>query len=143
MRMLDHFVHDGPNGRHQCIVGEVLGPTLSSYIYLFYDSNGFPGNMARGLAGQIALGVQYLHKRCVVHGDLHRGNVLLCPPPAAWSSSTDIKTYLGRLHKCCLRAQTPGPHVPQLSQRPLVAEARTFRRIWCPPPPATLSSSSS
>ncbi|KAJ7354539.1 hypothetical protein DFH08DRAFT_46828 [Mycena albidolilacea] len=111
MRMLDHFVHDGPNGRHQCIVGEVLGPTLSSYIYLLYDSNVFPGNMARRLAGQMALGVQYLHKR---YEDLHRGNILLCPPTAAWSSPANLKTCLDRPHKCWLRAQTPTPHASAL-----------------------------
>ena len=29
---LDHFDHDGPNGRHQCLVFELLGPTVATVI---------------------------------------------------------------------------------------------------------------
>ncbi|KAF7328011.1 Protein kinase [Mycena kentingensis (nom. inval.)] len=29
VQILDHFVHEGPNGRHQCLVQEVLGPSFS------------------------------------------------------------------------------------------------------------------
>jgi serine/threonine protein kinase len=110
MQMLDHFVHDGPNGRHQCIVGEVLGPSLASYIGPFWDDDILPGNMVRRLVGQIALGVKYLHKRCVAHGDLHQGNILLCPPTPAWSSQADVETHLGRPFKALLEVDIPGAH---------------------------------
>ncbi|KAJ7803789.1 kinase-like domain-containing protein [Mycena olivaceomarginata] len=119
MQMLDHFVHDGPNGRHQCIVGEVLGPSLASYIGPFWDDDILPGNMVRRLVGQIALGVKYLHKRRVAHGDLHQGNILLCPPTPAWSSQADVEAYLGAPLKRPLRVESPlsshvppSPHVP-------------------------------
>jgi serine/threonine protein kinase len=79
-RMLDHFMHDGPNGRHQCIVEEALGPSLASYVGFVWDEEVIPADIVRQLVGQIALGVEYLHKRNVVHGDLHQGNILLCPP---------------------------------------------------------------
>lgn len=42
VRMLDHFVHDGPNGRHQCIVTEMLGPSLSADIDEFWDDETYP-----------------------------------------------------------------------------------------------------
>ena len=30
--VLDHFVHAGPNGKHQCLVFELLGPSLEKVI---------------------------------------------------------------------------------------------------------------
>lgn len=111
IRMFDHFVHDGPNGRHQCVVGEVLGPSLSSRIEPFWDSEILPGDIARRLIGQIALGVQYLHKRGVAHGDLHYGNFLLCPPVSAWSSQDDVEACLEPPAECELEGPT-SLHVP-------------------------------
>lgn len=32
VRLLDDFFHEGPNGRHQCLVLELLGPSLDSVI---------------------------------------------------------------------------------------------------------------
>ncbi|KAF7322019.1 Protein kinase [Mycena kentingensis (nom. inval.)] len=80
-RMLDHFVVDGPNGRHQCFVGEALGPSFGGYLmhYLcnFWDDGRFPSDIAHRICGQLALAVAYLHKHGVAHGDIHPGNVLL------------------------------------------------------------------
>lgn len=32
VQLLDDFLHDGPNGRHQCLVLELTGPTVSSIV---------------------------------------------------------------------------------------------------------------
>ncbi|KAJ6463435.1 kinase-like domain-containing protein [Mycena sanguinolenta] len=111
VRMFDHFVHEGPNGRHQCIVGEVLGPSLAADVSPFWDPEILPGDMVRRLAGQIAVGVSYLHKRGAAHGDLHPGNVLLCLPKT-WASPSDVENDIGPPRKREFGA-TPSPHLPQ------------------------------
>src|SRR5271155_733647 len=32
VQLLDDFLHEGPNGCHQCLVFELLGPTVSIYV---------------------------------------------------------------------------------------------------------------
>ncbi|KAF9063830.1 hypothetical protein BDP27DRAFT_1198533, partial [Rhodocollybia butyracea] len=63
--LLDKFKHHGPNGMHQCIVTEVLGPCLGLDDCLVEEHfNGF----AKHVAAQISRGLRYLHKHFVVHG---------------------------------------------------------------------------
>src|ERR1700733_809505 len=80
VRMLDQFNHqlEGLNGLHRCIVTELLGPSLASDIEGLYDEI-FPPNVAKRFVFQVALGVQYLHKRKVVHGGHAREpTVMIC-----------------------------------------------------------------
>ncbi|KAJ6145280.1 kinase-like protein [Penicillium chermesinum] len=58
--ILDRFTIHGPNGSHACHV------TL---------------DVARSLAAQLVLVVDYVHAQGIVHGDLHLGNILLKVPP--------------------------------------------------------------
>ncbi|EFR02617.1 CMGC/SRPK protein kinase [Nannizzia gypsea CBS 118893] len=59
--LLDQFSFDGPNGHHQCLVGE-------------------PADAARSIAAQLIMGLDYLHTNDICHGDLHLGNFLLRVP---------------------------------------------------------------
>ncbi|KAF7301343.1 Protein kinase [Mycena indigotica] len=115
-RMFDSFIHEGPNGKHQCIVGEVFGANLASDVYWgsFWENESLPIEMVRRLSGQLALGLRYLHRRGVAHGDLHPGNMLLCLPNAL-TSPEDVKRYMGMPHKCFVRNETgySPPHIPE------------------------------
>ncbi|KAF9074066.1 kinase-like domain-containing protein [Rhodocollybia butyracea] len=70
VHLLDEFNHHGPNGTHQCIVTEVLGPSLDGLddgqLMDFFGS--IPTRLAKRIAAQISRGVRYLHKHRVVHG---------------------------------------------------------------------------
>ncbi|KAF7322180.1 Protein kinase [Mycena kentingensis (nom. inval.)] len=125
-RMLDHFVHEGPNGRHQCIVGEVLGSNFSSssleWLYSFWDSGRFPSDLAHRLCGQLALAIAYLHKRGVAHGDIHPGNILLSIPDPL-KTVEDLIRVFGRAdsHKYTIRVGghgLNGPVAPSIPHRP-------------------------
>ncbi|TDL20736.1 kinase-like protein [Rickenella mellea] len=96
MTMLDHFMHDGPNGRHLCIVAEALGPSLAADIEELWSNEIFPPKVAKHLIAQIGLGVRYLHRRNVAHGDLHPGNILLYSPQIASWTDEDVERYLGQ-----------------------------------------------
>lgn len=74
----DSFDIQGPNGNHSCLVTSPARMSLSdakhgSWISLFQLE------VARALAAQLAIAVRYIHSQGFVHGDLHRGNILLQP----------------------------------------------------------------
>jgi serine/threonine protein kinase len=122
-------VHEGLNLQHLCIVGEVLSPNLASTIDPFWDNKILSASIACRLAGQIMLGIKYLHNRNVAYGDLRQGNILLRPPTLVWSSQADVERYLGAPSRCSLSPKavpasppaptSASPHVPRyLVDRP-------------------------
>ncbi|KAF7313368.1 Protein kinase [Mycena chlorophos] len=112
VRMLDHFVHDGPNGQHQCIVTEAMGPSLAEDIYWIWESLHLPVQIAQRVTGQLALAVQYLHARGVAHGDLYPANILYCLP-TTWFSHADMQYDLGEPELNEYGAPEDSPHAPQ------------------------------
>lgn len=71
VEILDDFHVEGPNGNHQCIVTEVLGPSISTDIEDIYDDGDlYPIDIAKKLVTQVTRGVAYLHRCGVVHGGM-------------------------------------------------------------------------
>ncbi|KAK0669037.1 kinase-like domain-containing protein [Cercophora samala] len=77
----ESFHVQGPNGRHLCVVMDVLGPAVSS-VAARCPNYRLDGNRARSISRQLLLAVDYLHSLSVAHGDIHMGNVLFCLPDA-------------------------------------------------------------
>ncbi|KAB8213688.1 kinase-like protein [Aspergillus novoparasiticus] len=78
--ILDTFTIHGPNGNHACYVTVPARASLSgtkdgSWIRLFQL------DVARALAAQLVLAVDYIHAQGIIHGDLHMGNILLKSMP--------------------------------------------------------------
>ena len=63
--LLDHFEINGPNGKHLCLVSEVLGPTISRLANLDKQLH---GSVARKVARQFVEAVAFLHSVGVCHG---------------------------------------------------------------------------
>ena len=61
VQMYDSFVHRGPNGKHVCIVFEVLGSDLLSLIKKS-NYNGLPLICVREIARSILAGLDYLSR---------------------------------------------------------------------------------
>ena len=85
----DRFNIQGPNGNHVCLVTSPARMSLSdakngSWISLFQLE------VARAIAAQLVIVVQYLHAQGFVHGDLHRGNILLQPSHEFSQLSTEM-----------------------------------------------------
>jgi serine/threonine-protein kinase SRPK3 len=85
-QLLDHFWHQGPNGKHACMTFEVLGESLLSLMKR-YNYKGIPQHIVKRIAKQVLEGLDYLHRECgIVHTDLKPENVLVWIP--------DIEEYL-------------------------------------------------
>lgn len=65
--LLDEFIVDGPNGRHRCLVLEVVGCSLYRSRRAS-PSTQFPLGIARAIAMELILGVDYIHSCGRVHG---------------------------------------------------------------------------
>lgn len=68
MSMLDHFQLDGPNGTHDCLVLELLGPSVPDLLDARFRDERLPGKRAKKIAEQALLGLDFLHQHKIGHG---------------------------------------------------------------------------
>ncbi|KAJ8610575.1 hypothetical protein MRB53_038480 [Persea americana] len=69
VRLLDTFVHEGPNGSHQCIVLELLGPTINMIVDDSYqDDNGLCVGDILKMTQKLLAAVACLHDVGLAHG---------------------------------------------------------------------------
>ena len=77
VNLLNTFTHRGPNGRHVCMIFEILGISLLEVIKI-YEYKGIPIELCRSFFAQILSGLDYLHRfNGVIHTDLKPENILI------------------------------------------------------------------
>lgn len=75
--LLDSFFHTGPNGRHMCMVFQMLGCNLLSVIKA-WEYRGIPIPAVKNMIRGMLKGLDFLHRKChIIHTDLKPENVLL------------------------------------------------------------------
>jgi len=78
VQLLNSFIYHGQNGRHFCMVFEIVGVTLLELIKR-YNYKGIPLPYIRIITKQILIGLDFLHRMChIIHTDLKPENVLVC-----------------------------------------------------------------
>ena len=78
VQLLNSFIHNGQNGKHFCMVFEIMGVTLLEIIKR-YNYRGIPLPYVRLITKQILIGLDFLHRMCgIIHTDLKPENVLVC-----------------------------------------------------------------
>ncbi|TVY46844.1 Protein kinase [Lachnellula occidentalis] len=69
VKQLDDFVHQGPNGRHQCLVFELLGPSVDTIAYDYgEDGDQLDPDTIFRITTQLLQGISFIHAAGYVHG---------------------------------------------------------------------------
>ena len=76
VQLLGNFEQWGPNGKHQCLVLETLGPSLLSCIR--QNRAGLSMNKVKEVMSQVLQGLDFLHSSAgIIHTDVKLENILL------------------------------------------------------------------
>ncbi|KAF9518782.1 hypothetical protein BS47DRAFT_197256 [Hydnum rufescens UP504] len=96
MELLHSFDHEGPNGRHLCLVFPVMGPSATTMERKFRTnpmrSGRYPLWIAKSMLKQLLLGLSFLHRNGVTHTDIQPGNLLFSLPNIDSLPESDLKT---------------------------------------------------
>ena len=77
VQLLNSFIHHGPNGKHFVMVFEILGVNFLEIIKR-HNYQGVPMPLARKLARQCLIGLDYMHRMCkIIHTDFKPENVVI------------------------------------------------------------------
>ncbi|KAI1427505.1 serine/threonine protein kinase [Xylaria sp. FL1777] len=74
--LVDDFEHEGPNGKHVCLVFEVYGETLRSFGAWFHESM-IPTDVMRRFTIQLLLALDYAHDLNIIHTDIQPSNIFV------------------------------------------------------------------
>lgn len=71
VQLLDHFVHEGPNGSHPCLVLELLGPSIHAVIHRYYkEKQQLPSNTILKMSKQLLQAIDFIHSTGYAHGGM-------------------------------------------------------------------------
>jgi serine/threonine-protein kinase SRPK3 len=68
MQLLDHFPFEGPNGTHECLVLEFLGPSVTDVLDTRFGNERLLGKLAESSVQQALVGLAFLHRYNIGHG---------------------------------------------------------------------------
>ncbi|EAS31948.3 CMGC/SRPK protein kinase [Coccidioides immitis RS] len=74
--LVDSFEHQGPNGRHVCLVFRVMGETLRSFG-TWFEHHMIPNEIMRRFTIQLLLALDYAHDHNVIHTDIKPDNIFV------------------------------------------------------------------
>jgi len=78
LHLLNSFIYHGQNGKHFCLVFEIMGMSLSNIIKKF-NYKGIPLSYIKIITKQILIGLDYLHRFCgVIHTEIKPENIFIC-----------------------------------------------------------------
>lgn len=67
VHLLDNFDLKGPNGSYNCLVYELVGPTIPDTIDTHFSNGRLPGKLAKIIAKQSLVGLDGLHQMNIAH----------------------------------------------------------------------------
>ncbi|KAF4977038.1 hypothetical protein FZEAL_6400 [Fusarium zealandicum] len=95
-QLLDHFTLAGPNGTQDCLVLELLGPSVADVVESYYRDDRLPARLAESFTRQALQGLDCLARHGIGHGDIHTRNLAIEVPDI---NTLDEESFFGRLGK--------------------------------------------
>ncbi|KAI9799427.1 MAG: hypothetical protein M1825_004527 [Sarcosagium campestre] len=123
VKLLDNFMLHGPNGFHQCLVLELLGPNLQVHLDKCPDGR-LPPETAIKVSRQLVKAADLLFSERIGHGALLPSNIVLACPSLSYWSQADLLLSLGLpktglIKARCEQSSEPiGGHVPSYLVQP-------------------------
>ncbi|CAG7924597.1 unnamed protein product [Penicillium olsonii] len=72
VQLLDTFTHTGPNGAHQCLVFELLGPSMAHALADYRsDSDKFEPEILLRISKELLKAVDFIHSSGLCHGGMY------------------------------------------------------------------------
>ncbi|KAG6291535.1 hypothetical protein E4U46_001012 [Claviceps purpurea] len=134
-QMLDHFTHVGPNGTHNCLVLELVGPNVAEFVEYYRMNNRLPAKLAKLFAKQTLQGLDFLATNNIGHGDLHTGNLAIVVPGLDALNEEDFITRLGKFETGAVTKLDDGPWAPNVPTeiiRPALFQGQDIMAAPCP-----------
>lgn len=78
-RLLDKFVLWGPNGKHYCLVFEMMWKDVL-YLIRKFNYKGLPVKLIKVIAYQVLCGMEEMHSHNIIHTDVKPENFLISLP---------------------------------------------------------------
>ncbi|KAH8782036.1 kinase-like domain-containing protein [Hyaloscypha sp. PMI_1271] len=96
VRQLDDFVHYGPNGCHQCLVFELLGPSVDNIANDYREGGDqLDAETILKITTQMLEAVSFIHEVGYAHGDISGSNLVFTCPRLAFLPQNDLFEILG------------------------------------------------
>ncbi|KAF2766562.1 kinase-like protein [Teratosphaeria nubilosa] len=93
--LVDHFQIEGPNGKHECLVIDIVGPKVPDVTEQLCGGKGLPGGLAKCVAKQVLSALDCLHRFGIAHGNLHTGNFAFSIPSVRSLPERELLQQLG------------------------------------------------
>lgn len=114
--LLDKFSHEGPNGRHNCLVTELLGPSIASVcsLYALIGQTLRPETVMRA-SRQVLQAVDFIHEAGLAHGDISAANIVFTCKSLLEAEGHDLLDLLSEHYvaKPYPDKPLPSPHLPK------------------------------
>ncbi|SPJ86900.1 related to dis1-suppressing protein kinase dsk1 [Fusarium torulosum] len=121
---LDHFIIQGPNGTHQCLVLQPLGPCVSPRLWMRLEKD--PERLLRKFAHQTTQALDFLHKNHICHGDFRPSNILVKLANIDHLSEHELLSQVGQPIQIAVQTES-GEEIPSSCPKYLVQPADITR----------------
>ncbi|OJJ49012.1 hypothetical protein ASPZODRAFT_2120726 [Penicilliopsis zonata CBS 506.65] len=125
VRLLDDFDLEGANGRHKCLVIELIGPSIPEMITARFHDGRLPGKVAKAIAKQALSGLDALHQQKIAHGALEYGVPEYIVRPASFQTHppSRLLSALPEIRLVDFGESFSQTHVPPILHTPLALRA--------------------
>ncbi|KAG6138389.1 hypothetical protein E4U28_004239 [Claviceps purpurea] len=134
-QMLDHFTLVGPNGTHNCLVLELVGPNVAEFAEHYGLYRRFPAKLVKLFAKQTLQGLDFLAANDIGHGDLHTRNLAIVVPGLDALNEEDFIARLGDRVTGAVTKLDDGPWAPNVPTQiiqPAIFQEQDIMAAPCP-----------